>query len=371
MKVLIVDDEYSLRFTLSEFLKRDGFETETAVNAAEGWSKIQEERYDIVLTDIIMPGMSGIDLIEKIRTMDSSVKVIIMTGEPTVDTAVEAVRHGASDYIMKPITKQNLLRVVSNAARIKELEDTNSAYHVNLEQLISKRTNSLQTAMQGVIFLLSSISETKDPYTAGHQRRVGNLAAAIAAKMGLAENEENILRIIGYIHDIGKIVLPGEILSKPGKLSDLKLQMIRMHSQYGYDMIATAKLPEVIGRAILRHHERSDGSGYPGGVKGDGICLEAKIIAIADVVEAMASHRPYRPALGIDAALSEIRKNQGILYDKEIAAACIALFEQDRYTLNDELLPIRFPDETDDADGRLSITSVTLKNESQKGRSTT
>ncbi len=186
----------------------------------------------------------------------------------------------------------------------------------------------LKKTMDATIETMSKIIEAKDPYTSGHQQRVSQLATAIAKELNFSEDKVEGIRVASLIHDIGKIGLPTEILSKPGKLSDIESNLIREHSQIGYDILKSNDFSHPVANIILQHHERLNGSGYPNHLKGDEILLEAKIIGIADVVEAMSSHRPYRPALGIDAALEEISQNRGILYDSEVVDACLKLFKE-------------------------------------------
>src|SRR4030042_3644975 len=166
----------------------------------------------------------------------------------------------------------------------------------------------------------------RDPYTAGHQRRVTILACAIAEEMGLTEEQFDGLRLAGLVHDIGKFNVPVEILNNPGQISETEFNIIKTHPEAGYNVLKEIEFPWPVGRIVLQHHERLDGSGYPQGLKKEGIVLEAKILAVADVVEAMASDRPYRPALGIEAALEEITKNRGVLYDPEVADVCARVF---------------------------------------------
>jgi putative nucleotidyltransferase with HDIG domain len=168
----------------------------------------------------------------------------------------------------------------------------------------------------------------RDPYTAGHQHRVSILARCIAQELGLPEERVNEIETAAIIHDIGKMQVPAEILSKPGRLSEIELSLIRTHCQTGYDIVKNIGFPYPIERWVLEHHERLNGSGYPKGLTGNDISMEAKILAVADVTEAMASHRPYRPTLGMDMALAEISKQKGILYDSDIADACLRLFRE-------------------------------------------
>lgn len=349
-KVLIVDDEKSIRITLSEFLKKEGYEVGIAADAASAFQMLEEQEYDIILTDIIMPRITGIELLEKIRERSKHTQIIIMTGEPTVETAVKAVQSGANDYLTKPIGRDVLIKTVRHAEQVKnlvdekaELEKQNFQYQRNLEQIVIQKTKALQEAMQSIISLLSFVVEARDPYTAGHQRRVGNLSASIGEKLGLDKKRIESLRMIGYIHDIGKIAIPTEILSKPGPLNDLEMQMIRNHSYSGYEMLTKVNLPSIVAETIYQHHERCNGKGYPRGLEDKEISTEAQILMVADVVEAMMSHRPYRPALGIEKALDEILTHSGTSYNAKVVKACASLFLEDRYIIDDSEHKIVFP----------------------------
>ena len=184
----------------------------------------------------------------------------------------------------------------------------------------------LQRSLEATIGAIASTIEKRDPYTAGHQRRVAHLAATIAGEMGLPKDQARGIYLAGLIHDVGKINVPAEILSKPGQVSPLEIQLIRTHVQAGYDIIKGVEFPWPIAEAILQHHERLDGSGYPRGLPAQAIILEARILAVADVTEAITAHRPYRPAVGLQAALAEIEAGRGRLYDEGAADACLALF---------------------------------------------
>ena len=187
----------------------------------------------------------------------------------------------------------------------------------------------LEQVLQGTLAVIEQMMEVQDPYTSGHQRRVAELAVAIAREMSLPEEScVSIIRTAAVIHDIGKTTVPAEILSRPGRLSPAEFGLIKIHSQVGYDIIKRANLPDPVADIVLQHHERLDGSGYPQGLSGDDILPEAQILAVADVVEAMSSHRPYRPALGIEAALNEITDGSGVRYYPDVVAACLTLFRR-------------------------------------------
>jgi PAS domain S-box-containing protein len=200
------------------------------------------------------------------------------------------------------------------------------------EENLKETAEKLRKSLLGTIQAMSLMVETRDPYTAGHQRRVSKLARVIAQEMALSLDTVDAIRMAGIIHDIGKISIPAEILSKPGKLSDMEFSLIKVHPQSGYDILRDVGLPYPVAEMVFQHHERLDGSGYPQGLKNGQILLESQIIAVADVVEAMASHRPYRPALGIGVALEEIEKNKSIFYDAGVVDVCVKLFREKMFT---------------------------------------
>ena len=201
------------------------------------------------------------------------------------------------------------------------------AEHREHEQRLQK--NMLQT-----VEAIASIVEMRDPYTSGHQARVAELAKEIAGRMGLPEEQMHAIHLAGLIHDLGKIRIPAEILSKPGRLDEIEYSLIKMHPKAGYDILKGVDFSWPIAQMVLQHHERMDGSGYPQGLKGEEILPGARILIVADVVEAMSSHRPYRPGLGIEAALKEITSSRGTRYDPQVVDTCTALFREQGYVLH-------------------------------------
>ena len=210
-------------------------------------------------------------------------------------------------------------------------------YEGIIEDITERKENveRLRRALGGTVKAIATLVETRDPYTAGHQRQVSDLARAIATEMGLPNDRIEGLRVAATIHDIGKVSIPAEILSKPSKLTNLEFDLIKTHSQSGYDILQDIEFPWPVAQIVCEHHERINGSGYPNHLKGDEILLESRILSVADVVEAIASHRPYRASLGIDAALAEIEKNKGVLYDAGVVDACLRLFRQKDYQLTE------------------------------------
>jgi len=582
-RVLIVDDEKSIRTTLAEFVREDGHDVETANDAEQAMQHMRTSPFDVVVTDIILPRVTGMMLLDRVRRFDATIQVIMITGEPTVETAAEAVRQGAFDYLSKPILREDIRSIVQSAARVKavyderrRLEEENEQYREHLEEQVAQKTQALaiseekyrrvienaneavfvvqqgrirffnpmtetvsgysrrqldgitleelvhsedretvvrdyrermegrqdpeqyefrmvtasgdvkwiavrpvfvewegqpamlsfavdttkrhaaekalvdserkwrelfermrdgwmstdmngrfrecnrafeqllgytlaelqsltqadvtpaewcdadqrivervllkgysglyekeyirkdgsvfhvelseylvrdetgqpagmwglarditdrvaaqqglESALEGTIAALGQTTETRDPYTAGHQRRVSALAAAIGGELDLDELEIDGIRAAGLMHDIGKMAVPAEILSKPSELTPMEMELIRSHPEAAYRILRVVTFPWPVAEIVLQHHERLNGSGYPNGLIGDAIRLDARILAVADVVEAMASHRPYRPALGIDAALKEIRQERGVLYDRTVVDACLRVF---------------------------------------------
>jgi PAS domain S-box-containing protein len=201
------------------------------------------------------------------------------------------------------------------------------------EEELKKSFEQQKIAMEGTVRAIAYTIETRDPYTAGHQRRVTKLACSIGEEMDLSRDRIEGLRMSGELHDIGKIHVPAEILSKPGQISEAEYNIIKTHPQVGHDILKTIEFPWPVATIVLQHHERMNGSGYPLGLKGEDILLEAKILAVADVIEAMATHRPYRPALSIEEALKEIQGNKGKLYDPKVVEACMKVFREKKFKL--------------------------------------
>ena len=240
-----------------------------------------------------------------------------------IDHAVEEIKIGSRTF-EEHISWFNQ----TNTARAYATDITNRK---KSEQMAQDSLKQLQQALTGTVSAVAMLTETRDPYTAGHQRRVTQLADAIAIEMGLPEDKAQGLHVAAAVHDVGKIHVPAEILSKPGRLSEMEFEIIKTHPQFGFEILKSVDFPWPVAKIILDHHERLNGSGYPSGLKDGQLMLETKIISVADVVEAMSSHRPYRPSLGLEAALEEIQKNAGRLYDQEIVDICLELFTKKKF----------------------------------------
>lgn len=237
---------------------------------------------------------------------------------------VSRINHELEDRVIK---RTEDYQIVNKALEQKIVE------HRRMEEELKRTLEILKKSVGTTIQVMVSAVEARDPYTAGHQLRSASLACAIAEEMGMPQEKIDGIRMACSIHDIGKMSVPAEILTKPNKLTDLEFSLIKEHSLSGYEMLKNVESPWPLAQVVCQHHERIDGSGYPKKLKGDEILIEARILAVSDVVESMASHRPYRPSLGIQAALEEIDKNKGILYDTSVSNACLRLFRDKNYKL--------------------------------------
>ncbi len=324
--VLVVDDEKDIRETLSQGILLAGYDCISAENGKCALEILAEHDVDVVISDINMPEMDGIELLRNVKTQfDTS--VIIMTGFVDDYTYEEIVGLGASDFVQKPVRFKEIVarlqRVLLERLTLRDRNKAMEALQINLDKF--------QRAMVGTIKAISMAIELRDPYTAGHQQRVAELACAIGHEMGLGEDTIYGLRMASELHDLGKIAVPSEILTRPGQLNDLEYGIIRSHVQTGYDILKKIEFPWPLADIVMQHHERLDGSGYPNGLKSDEIMFEAKILAVADVFETISSHRPYRPSLGVNRAVEELLTSKGILYDEDAVTACISLMEEKRF----------------------------------------
>lgn len=340
-KILVVDDEEPIRILLRHILEMSNYHCRLAADAAEARTLLGQEDFSLILCDINMPGESGIDFIRYAVSeypKTAAVMISVMSDPMVADYALE---RSVYDFIIKPFEPNSVLISVANALRRRQLEMDNQAYSESLQRMVEERTDALEESMgklrkalEGSIQAMARAVETRDPYTAGHQERVADLARAIAIEMKLPKDKVEGVRMAGVIHDLGKISVPAEILSKTGKISDIEFSLIKTHPTVSYEILRPIDFPWPIARMVLQHHERENGSGYPSGLKRHEILLEAKILSVADVVEAMASHRPYRPALGVGVALEEISEHRGTLYDSDVVKACVRLFQEKRFTFS-------------------------------------
>jgi len=321
--------------------------------------------YAVAFLDLNMPpGPDGQWTAKEIHRLDLSINIVVVTGYRTTQGGEVASRANISDkllYLQKPFHPLEIIQFATALSAKWKAERQLMALHSDLEALVEKRTaelvqsnkllkieidnrkrmqleiqhnfENLKKVMNATVQAITTTIEKRDPYTSGHQQRVADLSRTIAREIGFSENEIEGIYIAAAIHDIGKISLPAEILSKPVQLSDIEISLIQAHSATGYDILKGIEFPWPIAEIVLQHHERLDGSGYPRGLAGEDVLMAARIIGVADVVETMASHRPYRPSMGIDKALEEITQNRGVLYEPLVVDACLKIFNNKEFQL--------------------------------------
>ena len=330
LRVLMVDDSEDDVLLIIRQLKRGGYspvyqrvEDSTSMKKA-----LQEQQWDVILCDYSMPNFNVPSAIDSLKEINLDIPLIIVSGDPGADVIVECMRLGARDYVKK----HNLTRLcpaIERELEAAEIRNKCEWLKDELHQTIDKFQNVFVAAIQ---FIVSAI-EARDPYKNGHQIRSANLACAIAAEMGLNQETMNGIRMASSLHEVGSLSVPAEILSKPAKLTTIEFSLVKEHPRNGFEMLKSVESSWPLAQIVHQHHERMDGSGYPGNLKGEEILMEARIIAVSDVVESMVSDRSYRPAPGIEAALMEIEGNSGILYDVAVADACLKLFREKDYQL--------------------------------------
>jgi len=366
MKILVVDDKKENIYLLEALLRGSGYDVVSATNGAEALEELRVQRADLIISDILMPVMDGFQFCKEVKGNKKTANIpLVFYTAAYVDKRDEelALRLGADGFIRKPIDPEELLGTMQDlikgkregkapakpAAKEVEENDVMRLYSERVVKKLEEKTLRLEEEVierrkvedqlrlsyekisrvySEVVYALASAVEKRDPYTAGHQARVAKIAKAIAREMGRPEDEIRGLVLASAIHDVGKINIPSEILTRPTKLTDAEFTLIRTHPLTGYEILANVEFPWPVATIVLQHHERLDGSGYPYEVTGKDIILESRIIAVADVVEAMASHRPYRPAVGIQKALEEIEANKGKLYDPDAVNACLEVVQQ-------------------------------------------
>ncbi|MES9966100.1 MAG: HD-GYP domain-containing protein, partial [Sedimenticola sp.] len=264
------------------------------------------------------------------RPLNSSLD-LMASGEDSALEEDESFEHGGRQFI----SHAYLIPGESGSSPLGVHIVRDMTEDMRLEEFRQEHAALIKQALVDTIYSVSLTVEKRDPYTAGHQHRVARLAVEISRVMDLDESFQEGLYFGGLIHDIGKIYIPSEILNRPGRLSELEMSIIKTHPEVGWDILKDVSFPWPVKEMVGQHHERIDGSGYPNGIKGDEICLEARILAVADVLEAMASHRPYRPALPLESALEEIESQRGVLYDREVVDASLKLFREKGFKMAD------------------------------------
>jgi len=354
-KILIVDDNQVWRESLSEMLEESGYTTSMAATGEEAVRLLESgEPYDLIVSDLLLPGMDGFELCRYVRESSSLPKVpfIFCSGFfPAEEQKSLAKLLEVEEFFDKPVDFDQMFAVIEKIlSKNDDKEESGpgkgqafSKAHTELiqsklwkavererrqKEVAEALALQLKKNLESFIAAVAKAVEARDPYTAGHQRRVAMLADAIGRELSLSSEQLNAIHFGSLIHDIGKVHVPSELLVKPTALSEIEFEMIKTHAEVGYDILKDIDSPWPIAEIAYQHHERVNGTGYPRGLKGDEIIPEAKVVIVADVVEAMMSHRPYRAALGEDAAIKEITRNRGEFYDSGAVDACLRVFEK-------------------------------------------
>ena len=358
-KILIVDDEEPVREVICEGLTAAGYDCSTASNYTEALNVLKNDSVNLVLSDINMPGESGIQLLRAAKEYNDDIEVIMVTGVIDIDIAIHAMRLGASDYIAKPFNFEEMKIVIEKALDKRRLILENREYQLNLERKVQERTTEIVARKKEIEQLYSKLSiafhqisetynatleslivalDARDSETRGHSKRVVEYTTLIAERMEVASAAIVNMRRGALLHDIGKIGIPDAILLKPGKLSEEEWVIMKKHPEIGYRMLNGIKFLEESMSIVLHHHERWDGSGYPSQLRGEAIPLGARIFAIVDTFDAMTSSRPYRNALTYEDVCSEVEKFQGKQFDPLLSRLFLSIPKNEWESINTKIL---------------------------------
>ena len=340
--ILVVDDEEYIRALVRERLEIAGYSVEEACNGKDALAKLSAGRHAVMLTDIRMPEMDGITLLREVTSRYPEVAGVVMSAHAELDTAVAALKIGACDYITKPFNFDVLLITIENSIRKKALERELQDYQMNLERKVKEQTDLINQMYIRSIDALIKALEAKDFYTRGHSQRVTMYSVAIGKEMRLSKERLEVLRQASILHDLGKIGVREAVLNKPGKLTDEEYKEIMLHPEVAMKILEPIPYFRPLLPAILHHHERFDGRGYPLHLKGSDIPLESRIMAIADTFDSMTSTRAYRTALSLQAANDEILRCSGSQFDPEIVPVFIGV--QGRIEILGDLDDLILPD---------------------------
>lgn len=326
-RILIVDDEREITEILSDLLSTD-LECETAGSAEEALARLRQSDFRLVISDITMPGMSGLEMVPHVKRLSPDTVVVMISGLQTVESAIEAMRLGAFDYVMKPFDLRQVEAVVKRALEHHELIVAKQRYENHLEELVEQRTaeldkalGSLEDAYRATLKALTSALETRDSETHGHSERVVTYSLRLGRECGLNSEQMSALEFGSLLHDIGKIGVPDAILRKPAKLTEEEWVLMREHPVHGQQILRGIQFLDRASRVVAQHHEKWDGTGYPLGLSGEDIDICARIFAVADAFDAITSDRVYRRGKSYEAAATELDEWAGKQFDANVVAA--------------------------------------------------
>jgi len=335
IRVLAVDDESAASKLIAIMLPSPAYHCTTAGNGEEALEALQRERFDAVISDLQMPGISGLELLAQVRRSYPHVAFLVTTGVDDVDVGVQAMRCGADDYLVKPLRESAVLASLESALHKQHLEEQIEDYRAHLEEMVAERTGQLREALRQVessyedtLQALGAAIDLRDNETAGHSKRVCLYSVEIARAMGWSEKQLGSLARGANLHDIGKLGIPDGILLKPGPLTAGERKLMQRHAQVGFDLVKDIAFLADAAEIVFAHHERYDGGGYPRGLRGDEILLSARIFAVADTLDAITSDRPYRRASSFESGYEIIRKCSGSQFDPEVVRVFLSLPEE-------------------------------------------
>jgi cyclic di-GMP phosphodiesterase len=334
-RVLLVDDECAVWQILGEKLGRSGFEWCGRSSAEEALACLEQEPFDAVVSDLKMPGMTGLQLLAEVQKRHPQLAFVMATGENDIRVAVDAMKHGADDYLVKPFHLDAAVESIRRALQKKSMEAELEKYRHQLEEMVEQRTHQLQAAMKRIesaydetLEALGAALDLRDTETAGHSRRVSLYCLEIARAMGCTNEQLKTIARGAYLHDIGKIGIPDSVLLKRGKLTPEEMTIMQTHVRIGFELLSRIPFLSPASEIVLAHQERFDGAGYPQGLMREVIPLGARIFAVADTLDAMTSDRPYRQALSFSTAHEEIIRESGKQFDPEVVRVFLSLPEQ-------------------------------------------
>ena len=337
LKILVVDDEIHIANATAEYLENIGFDPIVSYTAEEAMSEFKEHSPLVCVLDIKLPGTDGMTLLKQIMTKACDTQVIMLTGYSSMENVTEALRLGACDFLLKPINFEILLHAINKCYDKIDLIKMRDDHQRYLEEEVTKKTRQIKEGLFETIRTLGRITRFRDPYTQGHEERVVGLSKAIAKQMGYSDDRIKCVEVAAILHDVGKIAVPAEILVKPIKPTKSEFSLLKDHVIASYEIIKDIPFKGILGvdvaEIVYQHHERIDGSGYPRGLKGDEILEEAKILAVADMVESMSSHRPYRAAISMTSVIKELSNQTGVKLDKVCAETCMRILRNNDFKM--------------------------------------
>ncbi|MGP8269699.1 MAG: HD domain-containing phosphohydrolase [Terracidiphilus sp.] len=343
-RILIVDDEAHIRSMMCATLERHGYDVQVAASGNEALETLEQNTFDLVLTDIVMQDGNGIAVLDRIHAQQPQLPVVMVSAVHDISVAIDAMRRGAFDYLLKPFEREHLVNTVQRALDHRQLLQQNHNYQQNLEQVVRARTEMLRQAMENLehsydvtLEALGDALDLKDSETEGHSKRVTAYTIALARAMGISPAEIKVIARGAFLHDIGKMAIPDEILRKPGKLTINEQEIMREHCTRGYHMLR--KIPFLAGAAeiVFSHQEHYNGGGYPSGLRGSDIPIGARIFAVADTLDAITSDRPYRKARSFDVAREEILRCSGTQFDPAVVEVLLKISNELWFELRSEI----------------------------------